>query len=450
MSSAFAFSIEKERELGEKVALQIEKQMEVVRAPSIQSYIDGLGKRILSSSDWSAFSIRFNVLNQSGPNAFAIPGGRIYVTTGLIRLVETEGELAGVMSHEIAHVVRRHIAERIEASKRINVATLAGLLAGILVGGSEGGALATGSLAMGESRKLKYTRENESEADRLGLVYMTRAGYDGEGMVSFLQKITRTPEYSSSFPSYLSTHPGVPTRISYVKTLMSNTAGAHSPETPSHELHYAQLRARIIEDGPLRALEHFQTRLEAQPEDRDALFGKALAEKEMGRIRESIEDLKKAHSLSPTDTHVLKELGLVFVRLGRFKEGIRALERSLALSKEDGEAYYYLGQGYQAQKKLDLAIESYLKADALGLNLLELDRDLASAHRDRGEIGLFHFYYGRYFKKKTEVKYALFHFEKALELLDQEAREYDEAVRELEESKNLERRESRSKRDGGE
>lgn len=430
-NEAFPFSVEDERELGEKVSQDIRRRMEIIQAPPIQGYVDNLGRRIVSSADPSEFPIRFFVIKESEPNAFAIPGGTIFVTSGLIRLVESEDELAGVMGHEVAHVVRRHIAQSIEASKRMNIATLAGILAGIFVGGSGGGAIMAGSLAMGVSQQLKYSREHESEADRLGLAYTTRAGYAPNGITSFLKKISRRPQYNAAFPTYLATHPGVPTRISYIETLMAGLPDSTPSGTSPDALRGIQLRLFIFEEGPLESLDYFNSLLKTRPHDSAALLGRALAEKEMGRIRESIEDLKTAHALKPGDPQILKELGFAFIRFGRTNAGVRALERSLSLSEKDAETLDYLGQGYQAQKRLDLAIETYLKAKELSPDLPELDRTLGSAYREKGEMGRFHFYYGLYFKKKGELKYARFHFEKASELSGVDAQAQEEALREL-------------------
>jgi len=432
---AFSFSVEEERELGERVFREVEKQMEVIRVPSVQDYIHGLGRRLIASADTSPFPIRFFPLKQPEPNAFAIPGGRIFVTSGLIRLVESEDELAGVMSHEIAHVVRRHIAQRIEVSKRITIATLAGVLAGMFVGGTEGGAILTGSLALGESEKLRYTRENESEADRLGLAYVTRAGYDGRNMISFLRKIYQRTRSESAFPSYLSTHPGVPSRISYLETLMGGLPDMTGSDRSSDDLKSVQLRLLIVDEGPLESLDHFNELLKMRPDDADALFGRALVQKEMGRVKESIEDLKRAHVLKPADPQILKELGYAFIRVGRVNEGVRALERSRSLSENDSETLYYLGQGYQAQKRFDLAIESYLKARELSGDPPVLDRSLGSAYKEKGEIARSHFYYGLYFKKRGMAKYARFHFEKARDLWGQDSQEREEVLRELEQLK---------------
>ena len=289
-----------------------------------------------------------------------------------------------------------------------------------------------GSLAMGESEKLQYTRENESEADRLGLTYLIRTGYEGRAMISFLKKISRMTEYNAAFPSYLSTHPGVPTRISYLETLIGSFPKSTRVEQSPDRLKHIHLRLYVVEKGPLESLEHFSLLLKTRSDDGEALFGRALAEKEMGRIRESIEDLKVAHSLMPADPQILKELGLAFIRVGRINEGVRALERSLSLLGKDAETLHYLGQGYQAQKKLDLAVESYLKAWEMDPGLPELDRDLGSVYKDRGEMGRSHFFYGLHFKRSNEVKYARFHFRKAWELSAEDPEEQEQVMRELE------------------
>jgi tetratricopeptide (TPR) repeat protein len=114
---------------------------------------------------------------------------------------------------------------------------------------------------------------------------------------------------------------------------------------------------------------------------------------------------------------------------------VRALERSLSLGGKDAETLYYLAQGYQAQKKLDNAIESYLRARALSSGFPDLDRDLASAYKERGEMGRSHYYYGLYFKRTGQLKYAAFHFEKARDLIDQDGPEAEEIARELKQLK---------------
>jgi tetratricopeptide (TPR) repeat protein len=223
----------------------------------------------------------------------------------------------------------------------------------------------------------------------------------------------------------------VPTRISYLETLVEGLPESRRVARSSDRLKHIQLRLYVLEKGPLESLEHFNLLLKTRSDDGDALFGRALAEKEMGRIRESIEDLKVAHSLMPEDPQILKELGLGFLRVGRVNEGVRALERSLSFLGKDAETLHYLGQGYQAQKKLDLAVESYLKAWELSPELPELDRDLGSVYKERGEMAKSHFFYGLHFKRRNEAKYARFHFRKAWELSAEDPEQQEQARREL-------------------
>ncbi len=135
--------------------------------------------------------------------------------------MESEEELAGILSHEIAHAAARHVSQNIEHSKKLSYAALAGLVAGVFlgVGGSAAAANAVtmGTMAAGQSLALSFSRANEVQADQLGLLYLTQAGYTGEGLLTMLKKM-RTKQWfdSNQMPTYLSTHPGTEDRIIYI------------------------------------------------------------------------------------------------------------------------------------------------------------------------------------------------------------------------------------------
>jgi predicted Zn-dependent protease len=164
--AAYNFTVEQEEKLGRKFNNELQKHLELIKDPSIQKYIDGIGDNIISQLDYKPFDFNFYIYNASDPNAFAIPAGYIYISTGLITLAENESELAGVLSHEIAHVTARHIAEKIEKDKKLSLGTLVAILAGMFLGGSDKAASAVGafSIATAQTLSLKYTRENEEEA----------------------------------------------------------------------------------------------------------------------------------------------------------------------------------------------------------------------------------------------------------------------------------------------
>ena len=188
---------------------------------SVVAYVNNIGKRILSALPQQPFKYRFYVIDEDVYNAFATPAGHIFVYTGLLDAMEEEEELAGILGHEIAHVYCRHISQKIERSKKIGVATLAGIAAGILLGvggaGEAASAVTMGSMAAGQTAELSYSRENEMQADQFGLKFITEAGYSASGLLKILKKIrSKTWFGSDQIPKYLMTHPAVEDRIAFI------------------------------------------------------------------------------------------------------------------------------------------------------------------------------------------------------------------------------------------
>ena len=218
-----AMTSEEEKSLGKKVLEDIVKHEDLVRDLSLQAFINRVGRSLLNQIGPTPFRLDFYVIKGRDPNAFAIPGGHIFITTGLIGLAENEPEVAGVLSHEISHVKGRHVDQMIERSKRINIATLAAMIAGAIAGRGGAGSQAAVTMAMAgaEAMMLKYTRENEVDADQNGLYLMTKAGYDPNALVSFLKKMERYSLGSPKIPQYLLTHPALESRISLLENLLT-------------------------------------------------------------------------------------------------------------------------------------------------------------------------------------------------------------------------------------
>lgn len=206
---------------GEKILLEVRKIWPVIEDRAINDYVTHVGKRILKTMESQPFDYQFYVLNTPDINAFAVPGGKVFLNSGLILMVESENELAGVMAHEIGHVVARHMAKQSEQGLKMGLAALGAILAGIFLGPQAAGALITTTTAATGTLALKYSRENEEEADYLGLKFMERAGYDRTGMIAMLKKMRRIsgPSYSDP-PPYLLTHPAVEDRISSLEVQM--------------------------------------------------------------------------------------------------------------------------------------------------------------------------------------------------------------------------------------
>jgi predicted Zn-dependent protease len=172
------YSLEKEIALGKQMAQEVERQAKIVEDPVIAEYVSRVGQNLVRNSDAKVpFTIK--VVDSDEVNAFALPGGFFFVNTGLILKADNEAELAGVMAHEIAHVAARHGTRQATRGELMNYATLPL----IFMGGWAGYAIYQGAGAIIPLGFLKFSRAFEAEADRLGLQYMYKAGYDPNSFV---------------------------------------------------------------------------------------------------------------------------------------------------------------------------------------------------------------------------------------------------------------------------
>ncbi len=188
---------------------------------ALQTYVARIGNKLVAVSELADLDFTFTVLDSEIVNAFALPGGYVYVTRGLLALADDEAELAGVLAHEIGHVTARHTAQRYDRAQLGNLgAGVATILGGILLG-DVGAQLGQQVGGLGAAAYVQaYSREQEFEADQLGVRYLSRAGYDPQAMASFLDKLRAKDELvragrreRSGVPSFLASHPRAADRV---------------------------------------------------------------------------------------------------------------------------------------------------------------------------------------------------------------------------------------------
>lgn len=213
-SSATMLSAEEDRKLGQAFMRNLRGQVRIIESPEINAYINALGYRLLGSAN-SELPFTFFVVDDPAINAFAGPGGYIGIHTGLMLAAESEGELAAVMAHEIAHVTQRHLARAFQKASLGNMQTFAALLAAILTGNPNIAQAAIAVSAAGNIQKqLNFTRDHEREADRVGIETLAQAGFDPRQMPAFFSRLQQSTRYmESSLPELLRTHPVTPSRI---------------------------------------------------------------------------------------------------------------------------------------------------------------------------------------------------------------------------------------------
>ncbi len=418
-----SLTIEDEKKIGKEFYEKLEKSNSLSANVQVNAYIVRLGNKIVSTMPKDFFEYRFSVVNSSAINAFATPGGYVYVNKGLINLVENESELAGVLSHELAHAHARHIADIVEKSQKINIATLGAIIAGaFLGGGGEVTAAVTGfSMAAATTLSLKYSREHEEEADRLGLSYLTKAGYAGKAMLDFLRIMRQHEYYSSNVPSYFLTHPGTDERIRYIDGLLQTRYGGGGSENIFGQLKRIQVFLSIDGKYAEASLKKFQAELAKNPQDVDYLYGTAVIQGKLGLAGQSLDSFHRALKFAPNDIDILRDMGIVYFKNGRYAEAAIYLRKAVEIDEDDAEALFYFGKSLEAKGDYLSAIEAYKKAEKKNKADTEVFYNLAVAYGRTNNMGESHYYFGIYFNKKHKMESAVFHFREALKFFPPES-----------------------------
>ncbi len=196
-------------ELGRKAAEEVEQQLPILRDEDVTSFVASIGRRVVDAIPQefrhAEFHYSFQVVNVREINAFALPGGPMYVNRGMIEAARTEGEVAGVMAHELSHVALRHGTAQATKATKYEIGTLLGAVVGSIIGGNVGSAVAQGTQFGLGTAFLRFSREFERDADLLGSHIMAAAGYSPLEMASMFKTIEK--QGGSGGPQWLSDHP---------------------------------------------------------------------------------------------------------------------------------------------------------------------------------------------------------------------------------------------------
>lgn len=213
------YSVAQDVQIGQEAAQQVKREYPLLNDGVSERLIDRIGQRLVQSVPQEfrqpAFRYSFDVVNMREINAFALPGGPMFVNRGMIQASDTEAEVAGVMAHELAHVVLRHGTVQASKAQKFQIGAIAGQILGAIVGGNAGAVIAQGSEFGLGAYFLKYSREFEREADILGAQIMARAGYDPRAMATMFDKIAR--QGGSGAPEWLSSHPNPGNRSAAIR-----------------------------------------------------------------------------------------------------------------------------------------------------------------------------------------------------------------------------------------
>ena len=318
-TSGAILSPQMERRIGEQAMREIRlRDPNFVDDPELTEYINTVGRRIVAASPDARQDFEFFLVRENTINAFAMPGGFVGVHTGLIMAAQTESELAGVLSHEVAHVTQHHIARMLGKQEQLSIPTLAALVLGLLAARSNPDvtqALITGAGAANIQAQLNYTRDFEREADRVGFQYLQQARFDVGGMASFFERLQKASRlYENNAPAYLRTHPLTSERIADMQNRAQAVAYRQSPD--SIEFHLVRAKLRAEQGLPREAVAHFDelVRQHRYASEAGARYGLAQAlalARDFTRAESEVESLRKL-----VGTHPMVELLAARIRAG--------------------------------------------------------------------------------------------------------------------------------------
>ena len=410
-------TIQEEEELSREFMKVVFQQYEVLKDPVIDDYVNEIGNKILSKLPPQPFKYHFYVVKEDVYNAFATPAGHIFVNSGLFAAMENEEELAGILSHEISHVSARHISQKIERSKKAQVATLAGIVAGALLGvggaGTAANAVTMGSMAAGQSIMLAYSREDEIQADQMGLEILKKAGYSGSGLLTMLEKIRAKDWFGSNIPTYLKTHPASEDRITYIDSWLVRN---HNVKSAGDEYKFKRAQAFLVANygDKETALRLFEQDVQKQPEDAMAHYGYGLVLARSGNREAAAVHIKSALEKNAFDPYILKDLGKIYFFDGHYEKALNIFENSLGIGQNDPESLLFKGRSQLELGRLEAAtvsLEDLVRKDP---KYTQAYYFLGEVYGKQGRMSEAHYYLGIYYHRKGQVRNAIFHLNRAL------------------------------------
>jgi predicted Zn-dependent protease len=390
-----------ETELGAAFYRSLHSQLTVNQDPEVLDYIQSLGQKLTESSDNPAQNFHFFVVTDPGINAFAGPGGYIGVNSGLFLTTEAESELASVLGHEIAHVTQRHLYQTIQAAGRLSLPAAAAMLAAVLIGAKGGGSMGQAALiaaqAAAQQYQINFTRDNEAEADRVGMQILSKSNFDPRAMPTFFERMQQSTRFAGhKLPEFLLTHPVTTSRISDTRGRAEQFPYRQYPDSTAYQIIKAKLRVQTA-SNPKEALDYFKAVIgQGTKFQQDiASYGLALALIANTRAEEAKPILQKLVQAYPDQSqfaHAQAEAELETKNYSRasqlFEKGLQRFPDNRAMTLSDVRVLLTTGKPRQARKLLDDYVHYHGSTpevfELLGETYSKLG-DEAESHRYLGE-----------------------------------------------------------------
>jgi beta-barrel assembly-enhancing protease len=393
-------TLDEERKYGRETFVEIAGSAPLFYDPFTSLYIESMRRKLESAAN-PPFPMVVTVIDSSEANAFATFGGYVYITTGLIGMTYKEEELAGVMAHEFAHIERRHISKRMEKQKYLNAAMFGTMLLSLLIGGAQAkGAVLTTGMGAAQALSLKYSREDEEEADKAGAEFAYKAGYGGLGTADFLKNLRATGG-DKVLPQYLLTHPYHEERIIRIEATWAGRGATSRDAFFPYAATRTLIHQKVIKLG---GQDFMINRYTKNPGDPVAAYGAALVYMSKGETDKAL-DLVRAME-SPYRKELLGEM---LVNAQRYDEAV-----SLLRDDPTSVGQYFLARAYEGQGRGEEAIDVLTGLTPYAPAFPEIYRRLGLLAGRTGQEAKGFEYLGRYYVEIGRYDAAKTNLEKAV------------------------------------
>ena len=420
-----AHRISYEEKVGREFAVEASGVLRLTDEPEILDFVKTLGHQIADELVGSQTQYRFYVVREPVMNAFAVPGGYIYLFAGLIANVDSEDELAGIMSHEIGHVEGNHFIRGQKKLDITNIAVIAAtILAATLGGGEHAAAIGTLAQAAQISTALHYSREFEREADRSSIRLSHKAGYQPEGITSMFDKFQAQARLNASdLPPYFSTHPLPTDRIYEVESWIRAIRLPPPEKKLLKGFALARLTARIRTENDDKILSELQEDLRKNPKSAHAQFLLGYFHLKRGDLKPAKKYLGKAFEMNPSVNDYALYLARTFQLSGQVEQAESLLSRVLRREPENSLALVFFGDLKAQVNDWDSALFHYRKAITLAPDSSFAHLSLGMAYGRHNQIGMSYYQLGLADKCAGRFIKAQHYFKKALKHLPPKSKE---------------------------
>lgn len=416
--------------IGRKFSLVINAQLPLVRDATVRRYVQRLGQHLVSHLDNAEFTYHFAVIQEPHINAFAAPGGYIYIHSGLIQRVQSDDELASVLGHEIAHVQGHHMIRQQQDTKLLSYAGLASMALAII-----NPVLAAGVSSITSVKQLQYQRQLEEEADYRGLQYLAQAGFNPHAMPQFFAIMQQEDRLNGvNVPGYLRSHPLSKERLSYVERTIQTLKWNSRAPTDTFELRRVQAILHASQEARSRVLPEYERQLAETPENPKAL---AL----LATVLLQYNDWQRAQPLleqaAAKGIPLNRELGITYLRLGQTARARQLFLKQREVDPQDADIHNQLCSLFFKEGTLDEATTSCRTAISIDPLLDESYMTLAQIAQQQGKSGEARLLLAQAMEIQGRMDAALNQYQQALPLLSPEDERIDELTAKTKELEQL-------------